>query len=156
MSPLPDIPTARDIMTKDLVTLRPRMPVGEAIKELLRHQISGAPVVGEDGRLLGLFSEYDCLKALANEEFHDEHDEECTVGDIMTHDGHTIAPDDGLFTIAQHFVTLRVRRLPVIDGDKLVGQVSRRDVLRALDALGTRLYDRKVYPDYPPDRKPIG
>ena len=155
MTVRPDIPVARDIMTTKLVLLRPHMAVAEAIRLLLRHKISGAPVVGEDGRLLGMFSEFDCLRALANEEFHEDHDEEQLVGKLMSRTGHTIPPELDLFRIAHAFVSLNVRRLPVLDAGKLIGQVSRRDVLRALDKLETKLHDRKEYPDYPSDRKPI-
>ena len=61
----PDVPTARDIMTRRLVTLRPAMRTVEAAGILLEHNISGAPVVDEQGNLLGLLSEYDCLQAIA-------------------------------------------------------------------------------------------
>ena len=135
MTNLTPIPTAREIMTTQLVTLQPRMTVAEAIKTLLRHSISGAPVVDEDGTLLGVLSEFDCLRAIANEQFHEDHDEDGHVEDLMTRGGQTIGPDADLFQVAQTFVSLRVRRLPVLEGDRLLGQVSRRDVLRALDAL---------------------
>ncbi len=128
------IPTAREIMTTQLVTLQPKMTVEDAIKTLLQHSISGAPVVDEDGKLLGVLSEFDCLRAIANEQFHEDHDESGVVEDLMTRGGETIGPEADLFQVAQTFVSLRVRRLPVLDGDRLLGQVSRRDVLRALDA----------------------
>ena len=152
----PSIPTARDIMSKRLVTLKPETPVMEAVRVLLRNKISGVPVVGEEGELLGIYSEFDCLKALANDEFHEVNEEEDTVETHMTRLGHTIPPELDLYRIANAFITLRVRRLPVLDGEKLVGQVSRRDVLRALDKLGTRLHDHRRYPDYPAGREPLG
>ena len=132
------IPTAREIMTTQLVTLQPKTTVAEAIKTLLRHSISGAPVVDEDGALLGILSEFDCLRAIANEQFHSDHDESGVVEDLMTRGGETIGPDSDLFQVAQTFVTLRVRRLPVLEDGRLLGQVSRRDVLRALDSLPGR------------------
>ena len=148
------IPVARDIMTTKLVTLRPQMFVAEAIKLLLKHSISGAPVVGPDGSLLGMFSELDCLQALANEEFHEERDESRLVGDLMTRDGHTIPPELDLFRIAQAFVDLRVRRLPVMEEGQLLGQVSRRDVLRALDEMAGQQTEESSYPTYPEGREP--
>ena len=155
MNVRPEIPVAREIMTTKVVTLGPQMAVAEAIRLLLKHKISGAPVVSEAGELLGMFSEYDCLKALANEEFHEEYDETRLVGELMNRDRHTIEPTLDLFRIAQVFVSLNIRRLPVLEDGKLVGQVSRRDLLRALDKLEWNLHDRKEYPDYPSDRKPI-
>lgn len=160
MTMRPQIPVAREMMTTKLVTLRPQMSVAEAIKLLLRHSISGAPVVGEDGALLGMFSEFDCLRALANEEFHSEfhseRDESRLVGDLMTRDGHTVPPELDLFRIAQAFVDLRVRRLPVMEQGRLLGQLSRRDVLRALDELGVKRSEQRSYPDYPKGREPLG
>ena len=127
------IPTAREIMTTQLITLQPKMTVAEAIKTLLSHKISGAPVVDPDGALLGVLSEFDCLRAIANQQFHESMDETGLVEDLMTRGGQTIGPEMDLFQVAQAFVSRRVRRLPVLEGDRLLGQVSRRDVLRALD-----------------------
>ena len=155
MTMRPQIPVAREIMMTKLVTLRPQMSVAEAIRLLLRHTISGAPVVGEDGELLGMFSEFDCLRALANEEFHLERDESRLVGDLMTRDGHTIPPELDLFRIAQAFVELRVRRLPVMEEGRLIGQLSRRDVLRALNKMGANQAGQRSYPDYPKGREPL-
>ena len=155
MNARPEIPVARDIMVTKVVVLRPQMAVTEAIRVLLKHSISGAPVVSESGELLGMFSEYDCLKALANEEFFEDYDEQRLVGDVMNRDRHTIEPEADLFRIADRFVSLNIRRLPVLADGQLVGQVSRRDVLRALDKLEVSLHDRKDYPDYPADRRPI-
>ena len=144
-------------MITKLVALRPGMLLGEAIRELLKHRISGAPVVSEDGRLLGMFSEFDCIRVLAEAEFHEEFAlQQRTVGDLMTTDPYTIEPDFDLFHIAGAFFTHRVRRLPVLEGGRLVGQVSRRDVLRALERLDVRLQDRRRYPDYPEGREPMG
>ena len=156
MTMRPQIPVAREIMITKLVTLRPQMSVAEAIKVLLRHTISGAPVVGEDGALLGMFSEFDCLRALANREFHSERDESRLVGDLMTRDGHTIPPELDLFRIAQAFVDLHVRRLPVMEEGRLIGQLSRRDVLRSLDKMGADQAGQRSYPDYPKGREPLG
>jgi CBS domain-containing protein len=144
-------------MTTRLVTLAPDTTVTEAVKTLLRHQISGVPVVGAEGELLGVYSEFDCLRSLAGEEFHDEqHEVEKTVGQHMSTEPHTIEPEMDLYRIAHAIVTHRVRRLPVLEDGRLVGQVSRRDVLRALDKVGEQLHDQRRYPDYPQGREPLG
>ncbi len=151
-----DVPTARDIMARSLVTLPPGMLVADAIRVLLEHNISGAPVVSSEGKLLGLLSEFDCLSDLASGEFHDDGSYAvATVADRMTTLRHTIPPELDLYGIAHAFVTLRVRRLPVIEDDQLIGQVSRRDVLRAMDRLRRSRHRHKRYPDYPQDRVPI-
>jgi len=152
----PRVPTARDIMTQRLVTLHPDMRALEAAGVLLEHRISGAPVVDDDGNLLGLLSEYDCLRAVASAEYDlDDRDSIATVSDLMTHECHTVSSDLDLFGIAQKFVTLRVRRLPVLEDDRLIGQVSRRDALRAVYEIRSRVLSQKHYPDYPEGREPI-
>ena len=107
----PPIPTASEVMVRKLVTLRPEMSLSEATAILLKHKISGAPVVDAEGRLKGLLSEFDCLRALASSEYNlDAHDDLVTVGDLMTESMHTISPEMDLFAIAHEFVTLRVLR----------------------------------------------
>lgn len=153
------LPTARTIMTRQLVTLRPEMPLLEAAGILLQRGISGAPVVGESGELVGLLSEYDCLQAVAGAEYDlDQRDLERTVADAMRtleQGVHTIPPELDLFGIAHEFVNLRVRRLPVVEEGRLLGQVSRRDALRAALELRREGRGRKRYPDYPEGREPI-
>lgn len=150
------VPTARDIMTCTLVTLRAEMRALDAAGLLLKHEISGAPVVDDEGHLVGLFSEYDCLREVASAEYDfDHHEEVVTVGSIMNEPTHTIRPELDLFGIAHEFVKLRVRRLPVVENGRLIGQVSRRDALRAAYELRSQTLGQKQYPDYPEGRAPI-
>ncbi len=152
----PDVPTARDIMTRRLVTVRPEMRADEAAGILLKHNISGAPVVDGEGNLLGLLSEYDCLRAVAAAEYDfDRHDVVVTVEELMTTHTHTVAPEMDLFAIAHEFLNRRVRRFPVVEAGHLLGQVSRRDVLRAAYELRRKALRHKQYPDYPDGRAPI-
>ncbi|MFO7303191.1 MAG: CBS domain-containing protein [Acidobacteriota bacterium] len=127
------VPTAADVMTTDLVLFRPDQTIREAIDLLLRHRISGGPVVDDQRRLLGTLSEGDCMRALASGSYDgDPTEEERRVRDLMNCHAPTITPDTDIFAIAQTFVQNEVRRLPVVDGGRVVGQVSRRDVLRAI------------------------
>lgn len=121
---------AKDVMVKNLITLRAETDALEAMRTLLRHHISGAPVVDEEGNYLGMFSERNAISfllGLAYEQLP------CTqVGAFMNTDrGCTIGEDADLLTIAQIFLNKDHRRLPVLRGTQLVGQISRRDVLRA-------------------------
>ncbi len=148
------VPTARDIMTTSLVTLDPDTSVFDAIRTLLRHRISGAPVVDSDGKCVGMFSELDCLRVLAAGEFYsDDHREEGVVSDYMTGLFRSLEPDRDIYSVAQFFLTHAVRRLPVLENGELVGQVSRRDVLAAMEDLGKKRATRRRYPDY---REPAG
>jgi CBS domain-containing protein len=147
-------PTARDIMTTHLVTLAPTSSIFSAIRTLLKHRISGAPVIDADGKCVGMFSELDCLRVLAAGEFYsDDHREEGVVGDYMTSLYKSLDPDKDIYTVAQYFLTHSVRRLPVLEEGELIGQVSRRDVLAAMEELGKKRASRRRYPDY---RKPAG
>jgi CBS domain-containing protein len=132
-------PTARDIMATSLVTLRAEDSIFHAIRVLLTRKISGAPVVDDEGRMVGVLSELDCLRVLSSDEFYAGHQEEAgTVGHFMTGAFRTIPPDLDLYAIAHYFLTTPIRRLPVVEGDRLVGQVSRRDVLRGIQRMAAQ------------------
>ena len=125
----PPVSSARDIMSSRLVTLRPEMDVFQGIEVLVKNKISGAPVVDENRNLLGIFSEKSCMKVLIDAAY--EGLPTNSVSSFMDHEPTTIEPDTQLLTIAQIFLSTPRRRLPVLEGGKLVGQVSRRDVIRA-------------------------
>ena len=128
--------TARDVMVRALVTLRPEWSIFKAIRILLDKRISGAPVVDGENRLIGVLSELDCLRVLTSDEFYAGQQEESgTVEHFMTASGRTIDPDLGLYAIAHYFLTTPIRRLPVIEGERLIGQVSRRDVLLGIERM---------------------
>jgi len=151
------VPTAREIMTKSLVTLAPTLSVFDAIRALVKNRISGAPVVDADGKMVGMLSEADCLRVLAAGEFYsDDHREEGTVRDYMTEVFKFIEPGLDIYAIAQYFLTHSVRRLPVMQGDDLIGQVSRRDVLLAIENLGESRVPKKHYPDYVEPAQDVG
>ena len=152
----PNLPTARDVMTRKLIVFQPEMSAHEAAAVLVKNGISGAPVADKDGTLLGVLSEFDCLRAVASGQYlPDGHAGEHTVGEIMTDAPLTISPEMDLYAVAHEFVTRRVRRLPVLENGKLVGQVSRRDLFRALHDYQDKLLRRESYPDYPTGREPI-
>jgi CBS domain-containing protein len=143
------MPTAKDIMTRSVITFLPDASIFEAIRVLLSRRISGAPVVDEDGFVVGMLSELDCLRVLSSDEFYAGHQEmEGQVRDFMTPAGQTIKPDMDVYGIAHYFLTRPVRRLPVVDRGRLVGQVSRRDVLLVIESQAKRRAIQKHYPDY--------
>lgn len=118
----------REFMATHLVTLTAEMPIFEAIVLLLKHKVSGAPVIDDHKRLLGVLSEKDCLAVFANEAFFSE-TAGGLVSDYMTRDVMTVEPDDEVFKAADIFMKQSFRRLPVVEDGILVGQISRRDVL---------------------------
>jgi CBS domain-containing protein len=140
--------TARDVMVTRLVTFRPHLSMDAAMRTLVKRGISGAPVVDDEGRLVGMLSEYDCLRVVAGD--HTSALFEGPAGrveDFMSRDVRTIGPDTVLATIADRFLTQHIRRLPVVEGDRLLGQVSRRDILRGLQRAKAHAH-RHRYPDY--------
>lgn len=143
------VPTARDIMTTSVVTVRPDLCIFDAIGVLLKNGISGAPVVDHQGGMIGMLSELDCLRVLASDEFYlDDHAGSARVADFMSLSGKTIEPDTDLYGIAHYFLQSSVRRFPVVRDGRLLGQVSRRDVLRGIQTMRKARLPRKHYPDY--------
>lgn len=121
----------KDYMTKKLVTLRPEQNITEAIDILLSKKISGAPVVDESGRLLGVLSEGDCLKELVKGQYNNSLQKSSLVADLMTSTVITIEAGLSIFQAAERFLNLKVRRFPVLEEGKLVGQISQKDLMRA-------------------------
>ena len=141
--------TARDLMTTSLLVFRPEQTLLEAIESLIKRSVSGAPVVDEEGRMIGMLSELDCLRMLASDEFYFQQQEEgALVKQFMSTGGRTVPPDLGIYAISHYFLTSPIRRLPVVEHEKLIGQVSRRDVLRGMEEMSRKRLVRKRYPDY--------
>lgn len=118
-----------DFMAKRLVTLQPQTNVVEAMGVLLDKKISGAPVVDDDGALVGVLSEVDLMKIIIQDSYYDE--AAGVVGDYMRFPVDTVEADTDIYSLAERFLTEHRRRYPVVRHGKLVGQISRRDVLRA-------------------------
>ncbi|MCH7989840.1 MAG: CBS domain-containing protein [Planctomycetes bacterium] len=133
---------AKEIMATKLVTLSPEMDVFDAIGLLLKHRISGAPVIDSDWNLLGIFSEKDSMRVLLEAAYDQIPTTQLFA--FMDTDVRTINEETDLLTIAQIFRTTPYRRLPVLRDDKLVGQVSRRDVLQAAHQLQAVAPDRET------------
>ena len=125
---------AGDLMDEDVVALRPEQPLGEAVRQLLEHGGSTAPVVDARGRLVGVLSEKDCLMYLASAAFHamPEHD----VGESMHTDVVRVTASTDMFRLAFLFHEHAFRQVPVCDEtDHLIGVVTRASLMRALDAV---------------------
>ncbi|MGY8870446.1 MAG: CBS domain-containing protein [Pseudomonadales bacterium] len=122
----------QDYMATGLVTFHPETDLFEAINSLLRYKISGAPVTNGQGELIGLISEVDCLKAILTLTYHEE-EVGGSVADCMTKNVETINYDANIIEVAKIFIDKGRRRLPVTRDGKLVGQISRSDILRAVE-----------------------
>ena len=124
----------KDYMTKTLVTFKPDMAVLDAVHLLVKHRIAGAPVVDDAGNLIGMLSELDCMKVALQAGYHGEFGG--PVSDYMSKGVMTVNAQMSIVDLAQEFSNKGFRRFPVTDRNRLVGQISRRDVLRALELLG--------------------
>lgn len=125
-----------DYMTRKLVTFQRSTPLYEAMTRMLEGRISGAPVVDEAGTLIGVLSEIDFLEAMLKRSYHG--DLQGTVGEVMTEGAQSVPSDTDIYSAAEIFVNDHRRRLPVVHEGRLVGQISRRDVLRAIRDLSSK------------------
>ncbi len=120
----------RHIMCTSLLTLTPEMEINKAMHLLLERKFSGAPVLDRLGDLVGVLSQKDCLKAALNSHYPQVWGG--LVKDYMAPDVFTLDADMDLLSVAHHFTNSSYRRFPVMEKGKLVGQVSRSDLLLAL------------------------
>lgn len=121
----------RDYMTAKLVTFSPDLDVMSALNKMVTQRITSAPVVDRRGDIVGMFSERDCINivlvAAADGSMGGP------VSQHMSTDFKTVTPDTSLMQLANLFATNSCRRYPVMDNGKLVGQISRSDVIRAIN-----------------------
>jgi len=117
-------------MATDLVTITPDTELMRAVYLLVEHDVSGMPVVDENGNLVGILTERDCIATAINAGYFDEAGG--SVRDFMSSPVETAEPDDSLMDIADRLSKSTYRRFPVVEDGRLVGLISRRDVLEAL------------------------
>ena len=120
----------KEFMAKQLITFQSDTPIETAMESFLENKISGAPVLNNQGKLVGVLSEKDCMRTLFESSYYNNLGGLVTA--YMSTDLKTINKHDTLSNVADEFIKSRFRRFPVMEGDKLVGQISRRDILRAI------------------------
>ena len=132
MTPVKEM-RVRDFMVAKPLVFTSDTDLLDAVWLLVNRRISGAPVVDERGNLVGVLTERDFLRAALVAGYHGESGG--CVGDYMSCDVHAVNADDGLLDVAMRFVETKRRQFPVMEDNRVVGLVARRDVLRAvLDA----------------------
>ncbi len=127
--------TAKDIMTREIITVSPTMTVKKAAMILIKNQISGAPVAGKNGKIVGVVSEADIVGNRGKD-----------VKAIMSKKVISVTEETPVEAVAQLMTTHKIKRLPVMRGDKVVGIVSRADIVSAIAmgkhvAIHTPVYD---------------
>ena len=126
---------AKDIMTRDIITVAPNMSVKTLAMTLIKNQISGAPVARKDGKIVGVVSEGDIVAKKGKD-----------VKAIMSKKVISVSQDTTVEEIAQLMTTHAIKRLPVMNGGTIVGIVSRADIVSAIAqgqhvAIHTPIYD---------------
>ena len=139
--------TVTDIMQEDVITFRPETTLSEAIAVLCDRHISGAPVVSSDNQVVGVISELALMDVLFDMEMKNQ-----PLSNVMSTEVHTIKESSSITQAVHMFLLYRVRRLPVVSEGKLVGIVSRRDLLKLCETLEEPLQAplQELMPDFVP------
>ena len=117
-------------MDEEFVRLRPDMSLSEAIDILIDNEITGATVVDSEDRVVGLLSEKDCIQTLLKGAY--DQMPAGLVSDYMTAEVITASPDTDIFKLAEMFMKRVYRRFPVVENGVMIGQITRRDLLRVI------------------------
>lgn len=123
----------RDYMSVSPVTLTTDMPAMRAIQLLVKHRISGAPVLDLHGNLVGVLTQKDCLNVALSTSYHEE--VAGNVADYMSRDIQSIDAESNVMEAIEMFLKWHYHRFPVMEENRLVGVISQHDILRALDTL---------------------
>lgn len=114
----------------EAISLKLDMPLDKVSDHLTKHHLTGAPVVDEQSNLIGFVSEYDCLQQLMQSSYYC--DNTSMAKDVMTTKLITTSPDLSLIDLASQMNNNKVNVTPVVENQKLVGVISRGDVMREL------------------------
>jgi CBS domain-containing protein len=128
-------PPVTQFMATKLITFTPETDIRTVIDIMVKKKISGAPVLNNKNELVGMISEVDCLHILIDGPYNEEPSKNGTVGELMSKSVRTISSDKSILDAAYEFVNAGYKRLPVTENGKLVGQISRSDILRAVQEI---------------------
>ncbi|MEM6843801.1 MAG: CBS domain-containing protein [Bacteroidota bacterium] len=131
---VPKLPSliVADYMATHLVTFSPDQSIQEVVRKLLARRISGAPVVNDQQELIGVISEGDCLKEVVKGKYDNLPILSGKVRDHMSTSVVSVDAEMNIFETANMFLSRRIRRFPVLKNGKLVGQVSQKDIMKAV------------------------
>lgn len=120
----------KDYMQANVQAIPVEASVREVVEHLLKWNLSGAPVVNAEMRLIGFVSESDCMKEMLNSAFFGE--DSVQVTNIMRHDVLSVTPETSILEIAETMLGNKPKNYPVVEQGKLVGLINRRNILLAL------------------------
>lgn len=131
-----------DYMDRQAVLLKPDMSMATAVEKLLSHHNMGAAVVDDKGKLVGFLSEQDCLSVMLKSSYHC--DLTSTVADIMRTDVLSVTPEDSMLQLAEQMLGLKPKIYPVVDEGKVIGTISRSNVLKAMNLYMQQCYQNQT------------
>ena len=120
-----------DYMTRNLITFTKDQLIEDVMDKLIKHRISGGPVVNEKNELIGIISEGDCIKQISESRYYNMPMDKDTIEKYMAKEVDTIDGNMNVFDAASKFLQSKHRRFPILENGKLVGQISQKDVLKA-------------------------
>lgn len=133
---------ARDVMSSPVITLRADTPVHAAAALLVSHGYAGAPVVDVEGHVVGIATEADLVRGrVVPEGWVVGEQPDPPVSTVMTSSPTSMRPEDDLADVVALMLDTNVRSVPIVEDGRLVGIVSRRDVLRAVTRRDLALHD---------------
>ena len=120
-----------DHMLRNPITIAADAPLADAVRSILRNKISGICVIDNDKKLLGVLSEIDCLQGFLAATYNSS--SVGSVSEYMTKDVDVVHLQDNIINVANDMMSKSQRRRPVVENGKLVGQISCRQLLLAVD-----------------------
>lgn len=122
--------TVRDCMSQNMILFKKEQSIIEVVEKLIKHRISGGPVVDDKKQVVGIISEGDCIKQISESRYYNMPMEDTSVEKYMSKNVDVISPDLNLFDAANLFLKSKRRRFPVVEDGKIIGIASQKDILR--------------------------
>ena len=118
-------------MKRNLVVFSPNDSIFDVMKKFVKYKISGGPVLNKNGKIVGVISEADCMKEISDSRYFNMPILDKRVKNFMEKNVDTIKSSTSIFDAASKFYNTSRRRFPVVENQKLVGQISRKDIVIA-------------------------
>ena len=127
-------------MSRDVITFRKSDSIYSAMQELLKKKISGAPVINKSGKVVGIISETDMMKNIVDSQYYNMPISKTNVSKYMKKSVDYISPDATIFEAASEFIKLKRKRFPVMISGKIVGIISRVDIISAAISIRSQMW----------------
>jgi len=121
----------KDYMSKEVITFHKSDSIFEVKRVLLEKKISGAPIINKSGKLIGIISETDLMKQIVDSRYYNMPMSKTTVSKYMTENVDSISPNETIFDAAEKFLRLKRKRFPVMVSNRILGIISRVDIIAA-------------------------